>query len=365
MIPIKRWLKRSLLGLLVGSPMVILSSVTTHGCTNDALSVLHQDSSVRHGIQRTPVDDLRKAYQRPLTIPYPPENGYTKERELLGRTLFFDPRLSGSNFISCSSCHNPGFSWGDGLPKAIGHGMKQLARRTPTVSNLAWTDLLFWDGRAEGLEAQALGPIESPDEMSQNLEALVPKLVKIAGYENLFERAYPGEGITLKTIAKALATFQRSLVSSLAPFDQWVVGKGDAISEAAKNGFLLFNAKGKCVACHNGWNFTDSGFHDIGLASADIGRGKFLPGVKAMKHAFKTPTLRNVTERAPYMHDGSLFTLKEVIEYYNKGGSVSRESKAPEIKPLGLTESEVNDLVTFLKTLTSADPPMEIPNLPR
>lgn len=243
--------------------------------------------------------------------------------------------------------------------------MKQLARRTPTVSNLAWTELLFWDGRAEGLEAQALGPIESPDEMSQNLDALVLKLGKIAGYRNLFEKAYPGEGITSKTIAKALATFQRTLVSGSTPFDEWVAEKESAISKTAKNGFLLFNTKGKCSVCHSGWNFTDSGFHDIGLASPDIGRGKFLPGVKAMKHAFKTPTLRNVTERAPYMHDGSLVTLKEVIEYYNKGGSVPRESKAPEIEPLGLTESEVNDLVTFLQTLTSIDPPTEIPNLPR
>ena len=365
MTPIKQWSKRGLLGLFIGTPMIILSSLMTHGCTTKAPSDSHQNNPLESFIQKAPLDELRGAYQKPTTIPYPPENGYTKERELLGRTLFFDPRLSGSNFISCSSCHNPGFSWGDGLPKGIGHGMKQLARRTPTVSNLAWTELLFWDGRAEGLEAQALGPIESPDEMRQNLDELVLKLDKIVGYKNLFEKAYPGEGITLKTIVKALATFQRTLVSGSAPFDQWVAGKDGAISEFAKNGFLLFNTKGKCSVCHSGWSFTDSGFHDIGLASPDMGRGKLLPGVKAMKYAFKTPTLRNVTERAPYMHDGSLVTLKEVIEYYNKGGSVSRESKAPEIEPLGLTESEVNDLVTFLQTLTSIDSPIKIPNLPR
>jgi cytochrome c peroxidase len=149
---------------------------------------------------------------------------------------------------------------GDDLPKAVGHGMKQLARRTPTVSNLAWTELLFWDGRAEGLEAQALGPIESPDEMDQKIDALLVKLSNIQGYRNLFEKAYPGEGITPKTIAKALAAFQRTLVSGPAPFDQWVAGNDDAISENAKNGFLLFNTKGKCFVCHGGWNFTDQAF---------------------------------------------------------------------------------------------------------
>ena len=141
-------------------------------------------------------DQLKAKYRRPAAIPFPASNGFTRERELLGRTLFFDPRLSSSNFIYCATCHNPGFSWGDGLPKGIGHGMKEVGRRTPTILNTAWIEPLFWDGRAEDLEAQALGPIEAPGEMNQPIEQTIAKLREIAGYRRLFEIAYPGEGIT-------------------------------------------------------------------------------------------------------------------------------------------------------------------------
>src|SRR5262249_52406282 len=152
--------------------------------------------------------DLKQQYRRPASIPFPAENGYTKDRELLGRTLFFDPRLSGSNFISCATCHNPAFSWGDALPKGIGHGMKEVGRRTPTILNLAWTERLFWDGRADSLEAQALGPIAAAGEMNMPLDELLPKLASLEGYRRLFEIAYPGEGITKTTVAKAIATFE-------------------------------------------------------------------------------------------------------------------------------------------------------------
>jgi cytochrome c peroxidase len=151
--------------------------------------------------------------------------------------LFFDPRLSGSNFIACASCHNPGFSWSDPLPKAIGHGMNELGRRTPSILNLAWGELYFWDGRAESLEAQAMGPITAPGEMNQSAEKLEAELRAIPGYAELFEAAYPGEGISADTISKALATFQRGVVSGEAPFDRWVAGDERAISAAAKRGF--------------------------------------------------------------------------------------------------------------------------------
>jgi cytochrome c peroxidase len=310
------------------------------------------------------LEQIKESYRRPRSIPYPSDNGYSKDREILGRTLFFDPRLSGANLISCASCHNPSLSWGDGLKKGIGDGKKELGRRTPTILNLAWTDLLFWDGRAEGLEAQALGPIQSTDEMNQNLDGLVAKLEKINGYRSLFEAAYPGQGITLTTIAKAIATFERTIVSAPAPFDEWLAGKEQAISGSAKRGFMLFNTKASCSACHSGWSFTDSGFHDIGLTSTDIGRGKLLKNVAAMQHAFKTPTLRNAAERSPYMHDGSEQSLKDVVEYYNKGGAEQRNSKAPEVKSLALNSQEVDDLVEFLKTLSSRDPPVQLPALP-
>lgn len=316
----------------------------------------------------SPASDVRAqraAFARPSSVPYPVENGFSPDRELLGRTLFFDPRLSGSDWISCASCHNPGFAYGDGLPKAIGHGMQQLGRRTPTILDLAWGGAMFWDGRADGLEAQALGPIASAGEMNLPIEELEQKIRAIPGYSALFAAAYPGEPICGATIAKAIATFERTVVSGEAPFDRWVAGDERAISAEAKRGFALFTGKAGCDTCHSGWRFTDDGFYDLGLADADVGRGALLPGIVEIEHAFKTPTLREVDRRAPYMHDGSLATLADVVAFYNRGGDALRPSKAPQQKPLGLTAAEQADLVAFLRTLTGDPTPVVVPTLPR
>lgn len=312
-----------------------------------------------------PADPQRASYRRPEAVPYPADNPFTPAKELLGRTLFFDPRLSGSNWISCASCHNPAFSWGDGLPKAIGHGMQELGRRTPTILDLAWGELLFWDGRAASLEEQALGPIASAGEMNMPLEQMEAKVRGIPSYRPLFEAAYPGEPVAATTIAKAIATFERTVMSAKAPFDDWVDGQESAISEQAKRGFALFNGKANCAKCHGGWRFTDDGFHDIGVPGDDPGRGKILEGIEAVRFAFKTPTLRNVDHRAPYMHDGSVRTLEDVVALYNRGGLIQRPSLSKEIKPLHLTPEEASDLVAFLKALTSKDKPVEIPVMPR
>ncbi len=308
--------------------------------------------------------DWMQKYVRPATTPFPADNAYTVDREILGKALFFDPRLSGSHSTSCASCHNPSFAWSDGLPKGVGSGMKPLGRHTPTVLNTAWADLLFWDGRADSLEAQALGPIASAAEMNMPLDKLLETLNSIDGYKPLFERAYPGSKIDAPTIGRAIATYERTIVSAQAPFDRWVAGDEKAISENAKHGFDLFNGKAHCAECHSGWNFTDNGFHDIGVAGNDRGRGAKLP-LDSMQFAFKTPTLRNVELRAPYMHDGSADTLDRVIALYNDGGTEKRPSLAPEITPLNLSSAEKNDLVAFLRTLTSNDKPVDIPILPR
>jgi cytochrome c peroxidase len=313
----------------------------------------------------SPYRPYLEKHRRPLEIDYPVENRFTRDRELLGRTLFFDPRLSGSNFISCGTCHNPGFSWGDGLPTAIGDDMKKLGRRTPTILNLAWAGALFWDGRSETLEDQCLGPIRSTAEMNQPLDELVEELRSIPEYGALFERAYPGEGISEQTISKAIATFERTIVSGTAPFDRWVEGDEEAVSESAKRGFLLFNTKAACAECHSGWRFTDDSFYDIGVAGDDVGRAVQFPELTLMQHAFKTPTLRNVDRRYPYMHNGSEESLEETIELYDLGGRVKRPSLSPLIKTLGLTQEEKKDLAAFLRTLTSADRATEIPAMPR
>jgi cytochrome c peroxidase len=303
-------------------------------------------------------------YLRPTAIPFPADNPYSKDRELLGKILFFDPRLSHSGSISCANCHNPELSWDDGLAKPVGEGMRQEGRRAPTILNAAWEDLLFWDGRAPDLEHQALVPIASDGEMNQPLDAMARTVNGIQGYKALFDAAYPGEPIDERTIAKAIATFERTVVSGKAPFDRWIEGDESAISEQAKRGFDLFNGRAGCAKCHSGWNFTDNGFHDIGVDSSDRGRGAILP-LDAMQFAFKTPTLRDCGLRSPFMHDGSEPTLERVIEFYDRGGQLSRPSLAPEIVPLHLSAQEKEDLLAFLKSLTSVDRPVEIPPLPR
>lgn len=308
-------------------------------------------------------EEWKKEYVRPTEVPFPEDNPYTTAKAELGRTLFFDPRLSGSNYISCGTCHNPSFAWGDGLPKGIGHGMTVLGRRTPTILNLAWSESLMWDGRFETLEDQALGPMAAPVEMNQQMEAIVTELKSIPEYNTLFKVSFGGEGITIPNIAKAIATFERTVVSGIAPFDRWVAGDKVAISESAKRGFDLFNNKANCVACHSGWNFSDDSFHDVGLPDKDIGRGEQLPDVAVMQHAFKVPTLRNSVERAPYMHDGSLKNLFSVVAHYNDGFT-KRPSLSSEIYKLNLTDAEQNDLVAFLKTLSSQDAEVALPRLP-
>ncbi len=319
---------------------------------------------IEQGAQSQQADDaLRALYQRPDAVPYPEDNPYSDAKAHLGKLLFFDPRLSGENNLSCASCHNPSFSWEDGQKTSVGVPMTRLGRHTPTVLNLAWGELFFWDGRAESLEEQALGPIASSVEMAQDLDQLVGKLQAIDGYSDLFEKAFPGTGITLENVGAAIATYERTIVSATAPFDRWIAGDESAISDAAKRGFALFNGKANCVACHEGWNFTDWGFHDIGLPDdQDLGRYEQLD-IASLKHAFKTPGLRNIVERAPYMHDGSIRTLEAVVQHYNHG-FVQRETVSESIFALGLTDDEVADLVAFLHTLSSDDPAVTYPKLP-
>lgn len=330
-----------------------------------AVSLFGGSSSVSNANSKEPSIHRDLAhYLLPDEIPAPPDNQITPDRVALGKALFFDPRLSGSNSISCATCHNPGLGWSDAQPTAVGVGTKHLGRNTPTILNSAYNSTQFWDGRAATLEEQALGPIADPGEMDQNLAQLVVKLSGIKGYQPFFEAAYPGEGITEKTMAKALATFQRTVVSTEAPFDRWVKGDAAAMSDAAVRGFQLFEGKGNCVACHSGFNFTDNSFHNLGVRhfDEDPGRYKVRP-VAILRGAFKTPTLRDIELTSPYMHDGSVNTLRDVVAFYNGGGKI-KDNLSPEIKPLNLTEQEMDDLVAFMRTLTGEARPVTMPRLP-
>ena len=308
------------------------------------------------------VRQMLERFQRPDAIPFPADNRYSDAKAELGQRLFFDPRLSLSNSISCASCHNPSFAWEDGQPLGSGHKMGKLGRHTPTILNLAWGELFFWDGRAATLEQQALGPIQANAEMAQPLDDLIKELAQFEGYRAAFAEAFPGEGISRENIARAIATFERTIVSNLAPFDRWVRGDENAVGASAKRGFIVFNTKGRCANCHSGWNFTDDSFHDIGLKSTDPGRATVV-GSDVLRHAFKTPGLRNIAQRAPYMHDGSVPTLEAVIDHY-VDGFIRRATLSDEIKPLALNDAEKSYLAAFLGTLTSKDDDMALPTLP-
>jgi cytochrome c peroxidase len=303
-------------------------------------------------------------YRRPTSVPYPSDNPFTVAKAELGKSLYFDPRLSRAGSQSCATCHNPGFGWGDGLAVGVGDNMKSLPRRSPTILNAAFGEVFMWDGRADSLEKQALGPIESAGEMNMPIAEVVARLNAISGYKPLFEAAFPGEPITGPVIGRAIAAYERTVISGRAPFDAWVDGDEKAISEGAKRGFALFNGKGGCSKCHSGWNFTDDSFHDLGLPDKDIGRGKFLPTIPKAQQAFKTPGLREISHRAPYMHDGSIATLAAVVQHYDDGG-IARPSRSDLIRPLGLSSQEKADLVVFMQTLNSETRPETLPTLPR
>lgn len=309
-------------------------------------------------VNYTPKDDYNQPGMR-----IPSDNQVTPERVALGKALFFDPRLSGSNWISCATCHNPAMGWSDGLKKGIGEGQQELGRATPTILNTAYNRKQMWDGRKRSLEDQATGPIQAGVEMNQDMATLVSELGQIKEYRAMFELAYPGEGITEKTIAKAIASFERTVVTSDSPFDRWVKGDKTAMSDSAVRGLALFEGKANCNACHQNFNFVDDGFHNIGLPETDdVGRYAEVK-VNILKGAFKTPTLRNVALTAPYMHNGVYGTLEEVVEHYNRGGVVA-DNLDPNIKPLHLSKKEQQDLVEFMKALTGEPLAVTYPRLP-
>jgi cytochrome c peroxidase len=308
---------------------------------------------------------LREKYRRPAAIPYPKDNPYSPAKSALGRTLFFDPILSGSGTRSCASCHNPSLSWADGEPRAIGENQQPLALRTPTLLNVAWTPKLGWDGHFGDLENVALSPITAADNMNLPEKDLIARLSAIRGYLSAFDAAFGKGQIDRHKIEQALATFERSIVSKEAPFDRWLGGRETAIGASAKRGFDLFNGKANCAACHSGWAFTDASFHDIGVATGDdIGRGRLFPTSVKLKYAFKTPTLRDVARRGAYMHDGSLPTLMDAINLYDRGG-VERPSRDDQIHRLDLPQSEKADLLAFLQTLNGEAAAVSVPTLPR
>lgn len=299
--------------------------------------------------------------------PHPKDNAPTAARVALGKKLFFDTRLSGEGNMSCATCHNPTLGWSDGLPTGKGFRSKILDRASPTVVNTAYNSIQMWDGRKKSLEDQAMGPMEATAEMNMDIVKLFKWLKSSKQYSAHFEKAYPGKGINADTVSKAIASFERTIVSNNSAFDRWVKGDAKAMNKSQVNGFRLFVNKAKCVACHSAPNFTDNGFHNVGLASwgkknPDVGRYSQRP-LKLMKGAFKTPTLRDIARTAPYFHDGSSATLEKVVDHYAKGGVV-KTNLSPNMTKVDLSAGEQVDLVNFMKALTSPYMAVELPELP-
>ena len=295
-------------------------------------------------------------------LPDPP----TPARVRLGRWLFYDTRLSADNSVSCASCHRPEHAFSELTPVSSGVRGQKGSRKAPTFINQAVTVFphFFWDGRAGSLEDQALGPIANPIEMGSTHATMIETLSRVRSYAPYFEEAFGTPAITKERVAKAIADYERTRMSGNSSWDRWRYNRDEsAVSEAVKLGHELFNGKAACAQCHLGNSFTDSQFHNLGVGWDPVARkfkdegrwtvSQTLTGDlrrETDRGAFKTPTLREVTKHPPYMHDGSMATLREVVEFYNKGG-VKNPWLDPKVKPLGLTAAEIDALVEFMKAL--------------
>ncbi|OXB00926.1 cytochrome-c peroxidase [Flavobacterium pectinovorum] len=315
-------------------------------------------------------------------VPYPDYNPYSKEKEALGKILFFDPRLSLSGQIACASCHNPELGWTDNLTRSFGHDRQTGKRNSMTILNSAYAKTLFWDGRAKSLEDQAQFPIGDPLEMNEKLTIAVDKIAKIKGYNSLFTDAFGDKTVNLQRIQYAIATFERSINSPKSKFDNFISGKSEAFTDAQVKGLHLFRTKAQCINCHNTPYFSDNQFHNdgqtlFGTKNEDFGRYNVTKDVKDIGK-FRTPTLREVANTKPWMHHGHFPSLLDVVELYNGGNpspvqkkylGTARDSLIPKVDPmlkkLNLNKEEISDLLAFIETLSTPTRRIMTPIMPK
>ena len=289
-----------------------------------------------------------------LYRPIPEDNPITAEKVKLGKKLFGDKLLSRDRSLSCKGCHQPKKAFTDGRAKAVGVYGRKGPRSVPTLVNRAYGRTFFWDGRTSTLEEQVVKPIESESEMDMTLGEAVDRLKRKSRYRKMFQQAFHREP-NGEDLARALASYVRTIYSGDSPFDRYIYGKRGTLSDQQRRGLRIFRGKGNCTACHIGPTFSDEEFHNTGVAWRDgklQDEGRFaITGEAELKGAFKTPTLREAARTAPYMHDGSLATLQDVINFYSDGGRKNPHLDE-EIKPRNLTGQEKQDLLAFLKSLT-------------
>ncbi|HUE88252.1 MAG TPA: cytochrome c peroxidase [Vicinamibacterales bacterium] len=291
-------------------------------------------------------------------IPVPADNPLTAAKVALGRRLFFEKRLSRDGRVACASCHKPEHGFADDRALSIGVGGRVGGRNAPSLLNKAYARTLFWDGRAASLEEQALAPMVNDVELANTYEEISTRLGSDPSYVAAFREAFGGAEPTSARAAQALASFTRTLLSGASPVDRYErLGEATALSPAAARGHALFRGKARCHVCHDGPLFSDDRFHNtgVGWGRAPVDRGRYaVTGVDAHRGAFRTPSLRHVARTAPYMHDGSMTTLSEIVAFYDRGAG-SNPYLDGLIRPLGLTSRERRDLVAFLESLTGRD----------
>ncbi len=297
------------------------------------------------------------AFAVPRGLPaiiWPKDNPYTPAKAELGRLLYFEKRISADGTLSCASCHDPKKGYTDQAAVSTGIRGQKGGVSAPTVINRAYGMLQFWDGRAKSLEDQAIGPMANPIEMGNTHTAVVDTLKKIPGYRTRFQQVFGTDEITLDHVAKAIATFERTVLSGNAPYDRYKAGNKSAMSASQVRGMDVFFNKAKCDQCHEGASFTLNAFHNLGVGQdkAEPDPGRFAVTKKPEDFgAFKTPTLREIEHTFPYMHDGSLKTLEEVVDFYDKGG-IANKNLDERMKKLNLTPQDKADLVAFMKALS-------------
>ncbi len=288
-----------------------------------------------------------------IPVQFPKDNPYTPEKAALGKLLYFDKRLSADDSVSCASCHSPELGFTDCQPVSTGIKSQKGGRSAPTVINRAYSLNQFWDGRAASLEEQAGGPMQNPIEMGNTHANVVKRIQAIPGYKALYQKAFGTDQIDIDLTTKAIATYERTVLSGNSPYDRYKAGNKKALTAAQVRGMDIYFNKAKCDQCHEGINFTLNSYHNLGVGmdkpNPDLGRYEVTKN-EADWGAFKTPTLRDIARTAPYMHDGSLATLEDVVDYYNKGG-LKNKNLDERMKPLNLSKTEQADLVAFLKAL--------------
>ena len=310
---------------------------------------------------------------------FPENNPYSEAKKELGKMLFFDPRLSKSKQISCASCHDPELAWGDGRTISYGHNRQTGKRNSPSLLNIGYHSVFFWDGRAASLENQALGPITDPVEMAATETISIKNIKKIKGYKPYFREAFGDEKITIERILKAIATYERTITSKKSKFDSFIEGKSDIFTDEEVIGLHLFRTKARCINCHNTPLFSNQKFHNVGLSYygrtfEDLGKYN-ITHKKEDVGKFKTPSLREIGRTAPYMHNGLMPNLEGIIEMYNAGMPRVKPKENqkndslfpvtdPLLKKLNLTKKEQNALKAFLLTLSSSPRREILPKLP-